>query len=254
MKFFQAFLGMDCKENLMEAFYHVEVERVLMSRSQKAVKIYIIAEELIQKNKLREMEFQLKRQIFGKIGIVPRILERYCFSEEYKFTELFEKYRESFLEDLKEQNIFNYYIFKNSNYEIQEDTILLHTEENLFTRARQEEICHFVRTIFAEKFGFDITLSFSYFLPERKPEEIEFVTIENKSAKISELPEISEKMNITKDLKIKKQQKLLKNQLLNKIVILIIRQQRQKTKEIIPIGKNFLMILLFSLDDHLKVK
>ncbi len=210
MKFFQAFLGMDCKENLMEAFYHVEVERVLMSRSQKAVKIYIIAEELIQKNKLREMEFQLKRQIFGKIGIVPRILERYCFSEEYKFTELFEKYRESFLEDLKEQNIFNYYIFKNSNYEIQEDTILLHTEENLFTRARQEEICHFVRTIFAEKFGFDITLSFSYFLPERKPEEIEFVTIENKSAKISELPEISEKMNITKDLKIKKAAETIK--------------------------------------------
>ena len=210
MKFFQAFLGMDCKENLMEAFYHVEVERVLMSRSQKAVKIYIIAEELIPRNKLREMEFQLKRQIFGKIGIVPRILERYCFSEEYKFTELFEKYRESFLEDLKEQNIFNYYIFKNSNYEIQEDTILLHTEENLFTRARQEEICHFVRTIFAEKFGFDITLSFSYFLPERKPEEIEFVTIENKSAKISELPEISEKMNTIKDLKIKKAEETVK--------------------------------------------
>lgn len=194
----------------MEAFYHVEVERVLMSRSQKAVKIYIIAEELIPRNKLREMEFQLKRQIFGKIGIVPRILERYCFSEEYKFTELFEKYRESFLEDLKEQNIFNYYIFKNSNYEIQEDTILLHTEENLFTRARQEEICHFVRTIFAEKFGFDITLSFSYFLPERKPEEIEFVTIENKSAKISELPEISEKMNTIKDLKIKKAEETVK--------------------------------------------
>lgn len=210
MKFFQAFLGMDCKENLMEAFYHVEVERVLMSRSQKAVKIYIIAEELIPRNKLREMEFQLKRQIFGKIGIVPRILERYCFSEEYKFTELFEKYRESFLEDLKEQNIFNYYIFKNSNYEIQEDTILLHTEENLFTRARQEEICHFVRTIFVEKFGFDITLSFSYFLPEKKPEEIEFVTIENKSAKISELPEISEKMNTIKDLKIKKAEETVK--------------------------------------------
>lgn len=210
MKFFQAFLGMDCKENLMEAFYHIEVERVLMSRSQKVVKIYIIAEELIPRNKLREMEFQLKRQIFGKIGIVPRILERYCFSKEYTFAELFEKYRESFLEDLKEQNIFNYYIFKNSNYEIQEDTILLHTEENLFTRARQEEICHFVRTIFAEKFGFDITLSFSYFLPEKKPEEIEFVTIENKSAKISELPEISEKMNTIKDLKIKKAEETVK--------------------------------------------
>lgn len=210
MKFFQAFLGMDCKENLMEAFYHIEVERVLMSRSQKVVKIYIIAEELIPRNKLREMEFQLKRQIFGKIGIVPRILERYCFSKEYTFAELFEKYRESFLEDLKEQNIFNYYIFKNSNYEIQEDTILLHTEENLFTRARQEEICHFVRTIFAEKFGFDITLSFSYFLPEKKLEEIEFVTIENKSAKISELPEISEKMNTIKDLKIKKAEETVK--------------------------------------------
>lgn len=210
MKFFQAFLGMDCKENLMEAFYHIEVERVLMSRSQKVVKIYIIAEELIPRNKLREMEFQLKRQIFGKIGIVPRILERYCFSKEYTFAELFEKYREYFLEDLKEQNIFNYYIFKNSNYEIQEDTILLHTEENLFTRARQEEICHFVRTIFAEKFGFDITLSFSYFLPEKKPEEIEFVTIENKSAKISELPEISEKMNTIKDLKIKKAEETVK--------------------------------------------
>lgn len=210
MKFFQAFLGMDCKENLMEAFYHIEVERVLMSRSQKVVKIYIIAEELIPRNKLREMEFQLKRQIFGKIGIVPRILERYCFSKEYTFAELFEKYREYFLEDLKEQNIFNYYIFKNSNYEIQEDTILLHTEENLFTRARQEEICHFVRTIFAEKFGFDITLSFSYFLSEKKPEEIEFVTIENKSAKISELPEISEKMNTIKDLKIKKAEETVK--------------------------------------------
>ena len=64
MRFFQAFETLDCKEALTEVFYHVEVERVLMSRSQKAVRIYIKSEELIPRSRIREMEFQLKRQIF----------------------------------------------------------------------------------------------------------------------------------------------------------------------------------------------
>lgn len=202
MKFFQAFEGMDCKENLMEAFYHVEVERVLLSRSQRAVQIYIIPKELIPRSRLREMEFQLKRQIFGKIGIVPRLLEHYDFPKERGFADLFQDYKESFLEDLKEQSIFDYHIFKNSGCEIKGDSIMLHTEENLFTRAREEEICRLTKTIFAEKFGFDITLSFSYFLPERELEPVEFVTLQNnKYSEASEKVVLEYKGKETKEAK-----------------------------------------------------
>jgi len=171
MKFFQAFEDLNCTEKLTETFYHVEVERIVMSRSLQVVKIYMVSEQFIPRSSVREMEYQLKRQIFSRAGVAPRLLERYSVPEECAFSELFGQYRDAFLEDLKEQSILDYQIFKRSTYTIERDTLTLNTEENLFTHSREDEIKSLVTAVFSEKFGFDIQVVFDYYLPETEEKE-----------------------------------------------------------------------------------
>ncbi len=177
------FPDLHCKESLTEAFYHVEVERVVMSRSQKAVRIYVTSGELIPRTRKKEMEFYLQHSIFGKMGIAPRILERYHIREDLSFSELFEQYRESFLEDLKEQSILDYQIFKKSDWSITDNLFTLKTEENLCTKAREEEIRQLMSSVFAEKFGFDIAVSFLYVLPKRETQEDEYQFVDVQTAR-----------------------------------------------------------------------
>lgn len=167
MLFFETFYDLTVKEELRCVFQDVAVEKILMSRSKHMVKVYISSAHLIERRIIREMEQKITKQLFGNSQNYVVLIEKYLLSKQYTPQNLYELYQNSIAEELKEQGILDYQIWKMAEVLFEEDTMFLKVEESFLTKKREKEIVTLLECIFQERFSFDIKVQFEYYEPEK---------------------------------------------------------------------------------------
>lgn len=167
MLFFETFYDLTVKEELRCVFQDVAVEKILMSRSKHMVKVYISSAHLIERRIIREMEQKIMKQLFGNSQNYVVLIEKYLLSKQYTPQNLYELYQNSIAEELKEQGILDYQIWKMAEVLFEEDTMILKVEESFLTKKREKEIVTLLECIFQERFSFDIKVQFEYYEPEK---------------------------------------------------------------------------------------
>lgn len=167
MLFFETFYDLTVKEELRCVFQDVAVEKILMSRSKHMVKVYISSAHLIERRIIREMEQKITKQLFGNSQNYVVLIEKYLLSKQYTPQNLYELYQNSIAEELKEQGILDYQIWKMAEVLFEEDTMILKVEESFLTKKREKEIVTLLECIFQERFSFDIKVQFEYYEPEK---------------------------------------------------------------------------------------
>lgn len=167
MLFFKTFYDLTIKEELRCVFQDVAVEKILMSRSKHMVKVYISSAHLIERRIIREMEQKITKQLFGNSQNYVVLIEKYLLSKQYTPQNLYELYQNSIAEELKEQGILDYQIWKMAEVLFEEDTMILKVEESFLTKKREKEIVTLLECIFQERFSFDIKVQFEYYEPEK---------------------------------------------------------------------------------------
>ena len=81
-KFREVFEPLNIKQDIYDVFADTDVERIVMNKGQKIMRIYLVMERLIQKHYLYDMENQLARNLFQDNETKVKICETYRLPEQ----------------------------------------------------------------------------------------------------------------------------------------------------------------------------
>lgn len=171
MLFFEALDKLSVGEELKRLFCQVEVEKITMSKSHPVIKIYTKSSRILNRSSIKTMEYQIKKQLFGKGIQRIEIIDRYELSAQYTPEKLMPVYGESIFMELKEKSILDYNLVKTADMLFEGQTIRLVCEDSFLARTRSQEVKNKLESIFNQRFGFSVKVEYEFTEPKEKEEE-----------------------------------------------------------------------------------
>ena len=165
--FFDVFPTLEVNGEIKKLLSETEVIKVGMNREQTRLRIYILSMHLIHKKNIYTLEKSIREQIFKGKEIEVKIIEKYKLSEQYNARTLWDIYKESMLEELKQFSLMEYNLLRTAKMEFTDDTHLNLTIENtIIAQTRATEIVEFLEKIVCERCGMDLQVNLIYEEPK----------------------------------------------------------------------------------------
>lgn len=174
MLFFEAFDTLHVGQDIHDLFAHVDVVKMVASKSKRQLSIHIESDRLITFTNIKKMEYQLKKQIFVNMMDDIVFIEHYKLSSQYTPEKLMDIYFDSFLLELKEKSIIDYEILHGAEYRFEEERLIFDCERNFMSEKRGPELKLYLEEVFRERFGFKIVVEYEMHEPPERKEEEEF--------------------------------------------------------------------------------
>jgi len=152
-KFKDVFQSLECSGHIDELLNFVFVEKVSASNDMSLIKINIIAERIIEKKTILDLENLIKDKMFPKKNVKIKIFEKFKLSSQYTAQNLFETYRDSILLEIKNYKISQYVILNNACITFDGSYMDMTVEKNPCYSP-----CHFVPQLYqqAQTFSFPL--------------------------------------------------------------------------------------------------
>ena len=175
-KFKDVFQSLECSPHIDELLNFVSVEKVTASSDMTLIKVNIIAERIIEKKTILELEALIKDKMFPKKNIKIKIFEKFKLSSQYTPQNLFEAYKESILFEIKNYKISEYVILNNSTISFDGTYMDMTVEKNPLNESVIDELVRILEKIFNERCGILCTVRHKFIARKEKSKEIEFAT------------------------------------------------------------------------------
>lgn len=175
-KFKDVFQSLGCSPHIDELLNFVSVEKVTASSDMTLIKVNIIAERIIEKKTILELEALIKDKMFPKKNIKIKIFEKFKLSSQYTPQNLFEAYKESILFEIKNYKISEYVILNNSTISFDGTYMDMTVEKNPLNESVIDELVRILEKIFNERCGILCTVRHKFIARKEKSKEIEFAT------------------------------------------------------------------------------
>ena len=165
----------------------VMVERITATKRRDFLRIFLAATHLITKEKILQLEHELKKQLFPTVDMVIKIYEKYRLSAQYTPEKLFEVYYPSILLELKEYSPVEYTLFKNAQITFPaENQMHLAVKDSVFAQEKSKELVRILEKIFTERFGLSVFVEMLYVQEEKEHERADAdILIDSQVAEIS---------------------------------------------------------------------
>ena len=171
MLFFEAFEQVSADGELQKLYSEVDVVKILASRQTKDIFVCIRSTRLINRANIRKMEELLNRQLFLHTGNRAVIKPQFELSAQYSLTKLYPIYRDSILEELKEQSVVSYHIFSNAEVIVEETKLLIRVTDSCVTKDKMTKLKDFLETMFQERFDYTVHVWIDYIEPKEEQED-----------------------------------------------------------------------------------
>ncbi|ROR30809.1 DNA polymerase-3 subunit alpha (Gram-positive type) [Mobilisporobacter senegalensis] len=172
MSFFEVFDTLSISGSLHDLFAEVIVEKVNISKSTFEIKIHLLSKRLISKVQMKQMEYQMKKQLFQKVSNKITIIERYELSAGYTPEKLMPLYFDSFLAELEEESIIECNILKHSRWSFEGDVLHIALDDSFIMKSKAQNIKMKLEDIFQNRFGYMVKVFFDYIpIPEKEETE-----------------------------------------------------------------------------------
>ncbi len=168
MLFFDAFEQVSADQELKKLYSEVEVVKVLASRQTKDIFVCIRSARLINRANIRKMEELLNRQLFLHTGNRAVLKPQFELSAQYSLTKLFPIYRDSILEELKEQSVVAYHIFSGAEVIVEETRLLIKVTDSCVAKDKMTKLKDFLETMFQERFDYTVHVMIEYIEPKEE--------------------------------------------------------------------------------------
>ncbi|MDE6713740.1 MAG: hypothetical protein K2K20_08390, partial [Lachnospiraceae bacterium] len=166
-KFRDTFGNLDIKSELNAAFADMDVERILLNKGQRLIKIYMRLYRLIPKAEIYALEKQLRKYLSPNEENEVKICEVYELSEQYTAAYVLEHYHESMLLELKQANNVLYTLFLHADPKMEEDGVLsLSFPNTIVGKNKEPEMQEYLALVFNRRFRFDIQTDIRYVEPK----------------------------------------------------------------------------------------
>ena len=175
-KFKDVFQSLECAPHMDELLNFVSVEKVTASSDMTLIKVNIIAERIIEKRTILELEALIKDTMFPKKNIKIKIFEKFKLSSQYTPKNLFDAYKDSILLEIKNYKISEYLILNNATISFDGAYMDMTVEKNPINESVIDELVRILEKIFNERCGILCTVRHKFIAAKEKSEEIEFAT------------------------------------------------------------------------------
>ncbi|MBO5094096.1 MAG: PolC-type DNA polymerase III [Lachnospiraceae bacterium] len=167
-QFLEVFPTLKLNDEYRVLFDEVTVERITATKRKDFLRIFIASDHLITKDKIFQMEREIKKQLFPNADMVIKIYEKYSLSAQYNPKRLMEVYHDSILLELREYSHVEYTIFKGAEITFPEDErLVLRVKDSVFSREKKEELLRILEKIYTERFGFSVSVEMEYVRQEK---------------------------------------------------------------------------------------
>lgn len=168
MLFFEAFDQLSADQELQKLFGEVEVVKVLASKQSKNIYVCVRSARLISRLNIKMMEGLLNRQLFLHTGNTAVIKPQFLLSAQYNLAKLYPIYRDSIMEELKEDSIITYQIMSTAEVSIDNLNLRIKTTDSFITKDKAAKLKDFLEIMFQERFDYTVTVTFEYIVPKEK--------------------------------------------------------------------------------------
>lgn len=166
MLFFEAFEQVTADQELQKLYSEVDVVKILASKQSKNIFICIRSTRLISRANIRKMEELLNRQLFLHTGNKAVIKPQFELSAQYTLPKLYPIYRDSILEELKEESVVAYHIFSAAEVIIEEMKLQIKVTDSCVVKEKMTKLKDFLETMFQERFDYTVRVQIDYIAPK----------------------------------------------------------------------------------------
>ena len=161
--FFEVFPVLKLNKVMTDLLEEAIVEKVAASQAKNRIRVYLCSPRLIAYSDIRNLERQIKDQLFENTEVSVDVVDRYMLSEQYTPERLMSIYFESFEAELKASSDLEANIFRKSTKEFTDpNRMVLTVEDNFITSTKIESIRDRLLGIFQNRFGYYVDISIEY--------------------------------------------------------------------------------------------
>ena len=151
MKLFEAFPTLEFNEDITDILADVEVIKVTTNSAKTRLRVYILSKRLIPKQIIFELEAAFVRQLPPFRTMYVHVVEKYELSGQYNQEKLWGLYRESILEELKRESIFDYDLLKKAKVRFTAgDRMELTVPDGSIARDRIQGLREYLHMVFVD--------------------------------------------------------------------------------------------------------
>lgn len=165
MLFFDAFEQVSADQELQKLYAEVDVVKVQSSKLTKTMYICMKSSRLISRQNIRKMEELLNRQLFLHTGNKAVLKPLFELSAQYTPAKLFPIYKDSILEELREESIVTYHIFKDADISIDDRKLTIRVTNSCVVKDKMMKLKDYLETMFQERFNYTVQVSLDYIEP-----------------------------------------------------------------------------------------
>ena len=186
--FFEVFPTLNLNGDTKKLLEETEVTKIGMNQEKDRMRVYLFGPRLIYKKNIYHIEQAIREQIFPKQEMSVKIIEKYQLSGLYTPEKLFEAYRDSILDELKDYSLMEYNLLRGAKMDFDSENHMILTLENtIIAQTKSFEIREFLEKVICERCGLNLAIELAFEEPK-----------ESKYKKNSELQMQMEVSNVVK--------------------------------------------------------
>ena len=166
MLFFETFEQLTADQEMQRLYSEVDVVKLLASRQNNNLYVCVRSTHLISTPYIRKMEELLNRQLFLHTGKKAVIKPQFELSAQYTLENLYPIYRDSILEELKEESVVSYHIFAGAEVIIEEMCMKIRVTNSCVVQEKMMKLKDYLETMFQERFDYTVRVMLDYIEPK----------------------------------------------------------------------------------------
>lgn len=165
-QFYDVFSELKLNEELEHLFNEVEIVRVGRVQCKELLRIYILSHRLITKDRIYQVEAEIKKQYFHDQNVKIKLMEKFQLSGQYTPKNLISVYWDSILLEFRDYSMLEYDMLRTAKISFsgeEEEVINFSVKDTLIARQKEEELYEILEKIFCGRCGLKAKITFSYY-------------------------------------------------------------------------------------------
>lgn len=171
-------MGLKLTDRQKKMFEEVQVEFLRVYKHNRQIQVGLVSNHLISYREIKLLKYQLEL-VLGSTGFDVEIKERYVLSEQYTPAIVWQEYKQSVLERLKDHKMIDFNILYHGQITMEGNTLTIVCEDDRMYRARQQQLIQRLEQMFQELVDMQIHVEMEYIpaKPVEYTEEYEVVSL-----------------------------------------------------------------------------
>ena len=157
----ETFVGLKLTDRQKKMFEEVQVEFLRVYKHNRQIQVGLVSNHLISYREIKLLKYQLEL-VLGSTGFDVEIKERYVLSEQYTPAIVWQEYKQSVLERLKDHKMIDFNILYHGQITMEGNTLTIVCEDDRMYRARQQQLIQRLEQMFQDLVDMQIHVEMEY--------------------------------------------------------------------------------------------